>query len=71
MTTLTDTVAKSRTLMRAGVREYWIADTASRTVEVLLINGDVYRSKGSFRGKALLPSEVIPDFPLQVEQFLA
>ena len=55
----------------AGVREYWIADPAAGTVELLILNGDVYRSQGAFRGKALLPSQAVPEFPVQVEQFFA
>lgn len=56
---------------QAGIREYWIADPASGTVELLLLEGDAYRSKGAFRGKALLPSQVVPNFPVQIEQFFA
>jgi len=56
---------------RAGVAEYWIADPAARTIELLVLEGDAYRSKGAFRNKALLPSLVVPGLPVQVEQFFA
>lgn len=54
---------------RAGVVEYWIADPIARTVEVLVLNFNNYNSLGVFRGKATLPSQVLPGFPTQVEQF--
>ncbi len=55
---------------RSGVPEYWIADPYARTIEVLVREGSAYRSRGVFRSKATLPSQVIPRFPVQVEQFL-
>ena len=54
---------------RAGVREYWIVDPDSRTVEVLILENGEYHSQGVFRGKALLPSLIVPDFLVHVEQF--
>ncbi len=55
----------------ADVPEYWIADPWSRTVEVLSLVANGYRSLGVFEGKAVLPSQVVPDFPVHVEQFFA
>lgn len=60
---------KQDVYVRSGVPEYWVADTYARTIEVLVLEGSVYRSRGVFRGKATLPSQVIPQFPVQVEQF--
>jgi Uma2 family endonuclease len=54
----------------AGVREYWIADPAARTIEVLALDGAAYRSLNAFRGSALLPSRVLPGFPVTVEELL-
>jgi Uma2 family endonuclease len=56
---------------RAGVREYWIVDPYAQTVELLYLEGGVYRSAGVFHGQALLPSRVLQDFPVRVEQFFA
>ncbi len=56
---------------RAGVPEYWIADPLARTVEVLGLSGDAYRSIGVFTGKATLPSTAIPGLPVPVEMFFA
>jgi Uma2 family endonuclease len=54
---------------RAGVPEYWIADSAARTIEVFTLEAAAYRSLGVFEGPAILPSLVIPVFPVQVKQF--
>ena len=66
-----DREKKQRAYARAGVPEYWIADPWSRTVEVLTLEAGVYRSLGVFEGKAVLPSQVVPDFIVHVEQFFA
>lgn len=54
---------------RAGVPEYWLANPHARTVEVLVLEKGEYSSLGVFRGKARLPSQVLPDFAVPVEQF--
>ena len=56
---------------RAGVTEYWIADPEAHTVEVLVLDGDRYRSLDVFRGEVQLPSQLLPDFPAKVAQFFA
>jgi Uma2 family endonuclease len=66
-----DREKKQRNYARPGVPEYWIADPWTRTVEVLSLVGGDYRSLGVFEGKAVLPSEVVPDFLVHVEQFFA
>jgi Uma2 family endonuclease len=66
-----DREKKQRNYAHAGVPEYWIADPWSRTVEVLSLVADGYRSLGVFEGKAVLPSEVVPNFLVHVEQFFA
>jgi Uma2 family endonuclease len=66
-----DREKKQRAYARAGVPEYWIADPWSRTVEVLTWEEGGYRSLGVFEGKAVLPSQVVLDFPVHVEQFFA
>ncbi len=66
-----DREKKQHAYAHAGVPEYWIADPWSRTVEVLTLEAGVYRSLGVFEGKAVLPSQVVPDFLVHVEQFFA
>jgi Uma2 family endonuclease len=62
---------KQNAYARAGVREYWIADPWSRTVEVFSLEAGAYRSLGVFEGKATLPSRVVPGFSTRVERFFA
>jgi Uma2 family endonuclease len=56
---------------RAGVPEYWIPDPHAKTIEVLALDGNAYRSLGVFEGGARLPSRVVPELPVAVEQFFA
>jgi Uma2 family endonuclease len=53
----------------ADVPEYWIVDPASHTVELLILENGAYRSLGIFQGQHTLPSTVVPNFPVPVEQF--
>jgi Uma2 family endonuclease len=53
----------------AGVSEYWIVTPKNEMIEVLVLEGSLYRSLGSFRGHDILPSQVLPDLPVTVEQF--
>jgi Uma2 family endonuclease len=66
-----DRVKKYNAYARAGVREYWIADPKKKTVEVLRLEGETYQSAGVFSGEQKLPSLVVPDFPVRVEQIFA
>lgn len=52
----------------AGVREYWIADPASRTVELLTLAGDRYRAEHVYRGQAAIPSTVIAGWDVATDQ---
>lgn len=53
----------------AGVREYWIAHPYERAIEVLVLEGKAYRSLGVFENGDKLPSVVLPELPVTVEQF--
>ncbi|MEI6776813.1 MAG: Uma2 family endonuclease [Chloroflexales bacterium] len=53
-----------------GVREYWIADPASRTTELLTLDGSAYRSAHVYRGQAVLPSTVIVGGDVATERLL-
>lgn len=54
-----------------GIPEYWIVDADARTVEVLTLEQDKYRSLGVFEGEDTLPSHIVPNLPVQVHQFFA
>lgn len=66
---INDRNRKYRVYARTGVKEYWIVDPGTRTVEVLVLEGDDYRSLGVFRENATLPSQIVPELPVQVKQF--
>jgi hypothetical protein len=48
-----------------------VVNPDTQTVKVLLLEKSVYRSLGTFSGRAMLPSQVVPDLPVSVEQFFA
>lgn len=52
----------------AGVREYWIADPGHRVVELLTLEGSDYRAEHVYRGKAIIPSIVLPEWQTPTEQ---
>jgi Uma2 family endonuclease len=64
-----DRLTKYDAYARAGVPEYWIVRPDARSVEVLVLERETYRSLGIFAGQALLPSRAVPGFPVRVEQF--
>ncbi len=52
----------------AGVREYWIVDPASRTVELLTLEGAAYHAAHVYRGQAVLPSTVIAPWDVATDR---
>jgi Uma2 family endonuclease len=52
----------------AGVPEYWVVTAEELTIELLILDGSEYRSLGLFIGPAKLPSQVLPNLPVSVEQ---
>ena len=66
-----DRMKKRNTYARASVREYWIVDPLVQNIEVLVLEDSIYRSVGIFTGNHTLPSQVVPEFPVQVMQFFS
>lgn len=67
-----DLSKKLEAYAHAGVPEYWIVTPGSKAVEVLVLEEEgLYNSLGLFRGGAVLPSRLLPDMSVRVEQFFA
>lgn len=64
-----DRYEKNVSYAQARIPEYWIADPATKTVEVLILEGIKYSASGIFQGKALLPSKIVPGLNVPVERF--
>lgn len=64
-----DRLSKYQAYAQAGVEEYWIVDTETSSVEVLLLQAGVYQSQGFLQGKDTLFSQVVPGMrAVRVEQ---
>jgi Uma2 family endonuclease len=66
-----DRQEKLLTYARAAVPEYWIVDTKTQTVEVLVLEGDRYHSSDILHNEDILHSKAIPGFSAQVKLFFA
>ena len=66
-----DRRAKQDAYAHGGVPEYWVADPATRTVEVMTLEQGAYRVVGVYQNQALLPSRVLPGLPVRVAQFFS
>jgi|SRR6266568_8794227 len=64
-----DRTTKRFEYARAGVKEYWLVFPKRQSVEVLVLEGEVYQSLGVFAGENVILSKVIPHFPVQAKQF--
>lgn len=64
-----DRQQKRAAYARAGVREYWLVEPEQRTIEVLVLEGETYHSRGIFSGKQNLPTTLVSELPVMVEQF--
>lgn len=53
---------------QAGVTEYWLVDPYAETVEVLTLVQERYHSLGVFGEDTILPTQVLPSFPVPVTQ---
>jgi Uma2 family endonuclease len=64
-----DRLSKYQAYAQAGVEEYWIVDTEASSVEILTLQADTYQSRGAFRGRDTLFSNVVPGMrAVRVEQ---
>lgn len=64
-----DRLTKFEKYAQAGITAYWIVKPTTHTIEVMILEHSEYRSLGIFSGQATLPSQIVPDLPVHVEQF--
>jgi Uma2 family endonuclease len=65
---LTDRRDKFRVYAKAGVHEYWIINTAARTVELFFLRDSQYELIGKYGVGETVRSEVLPGFEVKVEK---
>ena len=70
-TAIIDRREKLDAYARYGVPEYWLVDADAHTVEVLMLEEGTYHSFGVFEGEDTLPTKIVPNFTVQVQQFFA
>lgn len=54
---------------KAGVREYWLVEPKQKTIEVLILEGELYHSRGTFSGEQRLPTMIVDELPVMARQF--
>lgn len=64
-----DRCKKYSAYARSGVREYWVVDATARSIEIYGQEASIYHMIGTFKDDDLLPSKIIPHFPVRVKQF--
>ena len=55
----------------SGVKEYWIVAPLDRTVEIMVKDGNYYRTEAILRAPALLESTMFPGFSMKIEDVFA
>ena len=66
-----DRIIKRDLYARNGVREYWLVDDGSASVEVLKLEGSTFTSHGYFEKDDIVTSTVLADLALPVREILA
>ena len=54
-----------------GVKEYWIVDPEDKTIEIMVKDGNFYRTEALLRASAVLESAMFPGFSMKVEEVFA
>jgi Uma2 family endonuclease len=66
-----DYTRKKAIYCEGGVKEYWIVDPADETVEIMLKDGNYYRTEAILQAPALLESTMFPGFSMKIENVFA
>jgi Uma2 family endonuclease len=62
---------KKRVYCEHGVREYWIIDPDDTTIEIMVKDGEYYRTEAILRPPSLIESEMFPGFSMKVGEVFA
>ena len=63
-----DRYDKRELYARFGVKEFWLADVASRSLEVLTLQGGAYQLSSCATGEGKIRSTILPGFELDLAQ---
>lgn len=66
-----DLPKKRQLYAQAGIREYWIVDPQERTISVLALEGDSYRTVGEYKEADQATSLLLPGFSVGVREVFA
>ena len=66
-----DRIVKKRLYGKFGVKEYWIADPESRTVEIYVLEADDMRLRATMTGQDEITSSVLPGYRFKTESVFA
>ncbi len=61
-----DYVTKRKEYAAAGIAEYWIVDPQKETIQVLVLDGAMYRLLGEFTSGTMATSQLLPTFTVDV-----
>jgi len=62
-----DFTRKKEMYCARGVEEYWIVDPEAETIEIMIKQGDVYRTERLLHNSEILESAMFPGFSMKVE----
>lgn len=63
-----DLKIKLKLYARYGVPEYWIVNPDNKTIDLLYLTEDGYKTKARYSGDDVLVSEVVPGFKMKLKE---
>ena len=66
--TFYDTVKKRELYQRYGVKEYWLTFLHEKAIEVLTLEGDVYREFASAKGEGSIKSKLLQGLDVELKE---
>ena len=68
LSTYYDVVKKKELYRRYGVKEYWLVFIEEKAIEVLTLEGDVYREFTSVKGEGSIKSKLLKGLEVELKQ---